>query len=78
VSATATTPSSAFCVVFTMVAICSACSPTMAPAALTAAVVSMLPPTRAPATAWSRPSSPAAAGSRKMDGRANTMTRLAV
>jgi hypothetical protein len=34
-----------------MVAICRACSPAIDPAALTAAVVSMLPPIQAPATA---------------------------
>ena len=64
--------------VFTIVASCSACSPASAPAALTAAVVSMLPPIQAPATAWDRPSPFAAAGSRKIEGRANTTTRLAV
>jgi hypothetical protein len=65
-------------VVFTIVAICSASSPTIAPAALTAAVVSMLPPTHAPPTAWSRPNASTRAGSRKIDGSAKSTTRLAV
>ena len=55
-----------------------ACSPTIAPAAGTAAVVSMLPPTQAPPTAWLRPSASTASGSRKIDGRAKMITMLAV
>ena len=55
VSAIATTPINAFWVVLTMVAICSASSPAIAPAAVTAAVVSMLPPIHAPATASDSP-----------------------
>ena len=45
----------AFWVVLTIVAICSASSPAIAPAAATAAVVSMLPPIQAPATASDEP-----------------------
>lgn len=74
VNAIATTPISAFCVVFTMVAICRASSPAIAPEAATAAVVSMLPPIQAPATASDSPRTPASQGSRKIDGSAKTIT----
>jgi len=49
-----------------------------APAAVTAAVVSMFPPIHAPATGCSSPSPLATSGSRKIDGNAKMITRLAV
>src|SRR5699024_1425504 len=69
-SSTATTPSSAFWVTLTIEAICSGCSPATAPAAVTAAVVSMLPPIQAPVTAGDRPIRFASHGSRKIEGTA--------
>ena len=69
-------PIKAFCVCFTIAATFSASSPTIVLAAVTAAVVSMLPPIHAPATTCERPSCCASHGWMKMDGRANRMTML--
>lgn len=63
---------------FTIVAICKDSSPANVPAAVTAAVVSMLPPIHAPVVAGSSPNAVAATGSTKIDGNANTITRLAL
>ena len=57
-----------------MVAICRAFSPAIAPEAATAAVVSMLPPIQAPATASDRFKTSASHGNRKIDGSAKAIT----
>ena len=51
----ATTPISVFWIIFTTAAICSACSPSRAPAATTAPVASTVPPIQAAPTTGSRP-----------------------
>ena len=57
-----------------MVAICRAFSPAMAPDAATAAVVSMLPPIQAPATASDRLKTSESHGSKKIDDSAKVIT----
>lgn len=61
-------PMRTFWEALTIVAIWSDSSPTIAPLAATAAVVSMLPPIQAPATAFERPRTSTSHGSRKIDG----------
>ncbi|GEM_PF-3698079 len=78
VSATATTPIRAFWVTLTIDAICSESSPAGAPAAETAAVVSMLPPIHTPATAGDSPNRSANQGRMEIEGNSKAMTIVAV
>src|SRR6478735_9905977 len=75
VNAMATKPMRAFWVVLTIVAMASASLPASEPAAVTAAVVSMLPPIHAPATASGSPNTLASHGNRKIDGSAKAITK---
>ena len=63
---------------FTIDAMSSASLPAMDPAAVTAAVVSMLPPIHAPVTTCESPSCVASQGCMKIDGSAKRMTRPVV
>lgn len=58
----AASPSSTFCDDLTITAVCSAVSPSSAPDATTAPVVSIVPPIQAPATSSTTFGSPSSAG----------------
>src|SRR5690554_3976524 len=73
--AKAATPSSTFCADLMMTLYCSAVSPINLPEATTAAVVSMVPPSHAPATSSLKPSILAMYGSRYIIGVAMMRTR---
>ena len=71
----AATPSSTFCEDLTMTAVFAAVSPTRVPEAATAPVVSIVPPSHAPATSSLSPMRPESHGSRYIIGIAMISTR---
>ena len=72
--AKAASPSSTFCDDLTMMAVRAASSPSMVPDAATAPVVSIVPPSHAPATSPPSPMSSASHGIRYIIGTAQTST----